>query len=270
MLSGKDTEGSFYLQSSRVKEKGRQGISQVSIKLQLCSVQWRKGIWCYENIHSWQTRKASLQKWWLKSEEEKLTRKGGSRLLEAEKQQESRTDWELGTLRTEDRKRGVKAVMTGDEAKELGRTGSYRWVLNMLLKRDLIGFAFLNEWIEGGATKEAERPAERLLQSSGWERSRWCRTLTRRQDLMACTRGVRRRCQGLVGFWRWDLSSEVPVTDVRTMEDGWGRWSWGMGTVGLVEFQAPLWVPSGNVKLSSWINESQGQKEKIWAWGINL
>lgn len=41
----------------------------------------------------------------------------------------------------------------------------------MLLKRDLIGFAFLKECIERGVTTEAERPVERLLQSSGWERS---------------------------------------------------------------------------------------------------
>lgn len=49
--------------------------------------------------------------------------------------------------------------------------------------------------------------------------------------------------------------SEMLVTDI-------GNNGRGMGTLGFVEFQAPLWVPSGNVKLSRWINE-------ICAWGIN-
>lgn len=84
---------------------------------------------------------------------------------------------------------------------------------------------------------------------AGTKQERWkevdgCKILKRQGDKDALHLGSkeRRRQEGLrlqdVGL------SEVPVTDTRSN----GR---GTGILGPVQFQAPLIVPSGSVKLSS-------------------
>lgn len=142
---------------------------------------------------------------------------------------------------------------------------------------------FLKEWIEGGANKEAERPAERLLQSSrcdmmaagtqqeGRKELDGCKMLRRKEystwGRTAYGEFSRRRPQkGPVGFWLGDLTARGA--------SHWRNAQWerdghpdprGMATLG-PKCQGHC---ECQVEIGSWINETEAQKE-IWTWGINF